>query len=57
MCRAWPDISVGDAELAGELRRRGYKVDAEPWNDAPISVFTSADRQWFRHGLFAEVRE
>ena len=42
-CRAWPDISVSDAELATELRRCGYEVDAQPWNDAPISAFTSAD--------------
>lgn len=42
-CRAWPDISASDAELASELRSRGHTVDAASWNDAPTSAFTSAD--------------
>jgi glutathione synthase/RimK-type ligase-like ATP-grasp enzyme len=42
-CRAWPDLSASDIELANELQRRGHTVVGESWNDAPISAFTSAD--------------
>lgn len=42
-CRAWPELSTSDAELARELRCRGHTVVAAPWNDSPTSTFTSAN--------------
>lgn len=58
-CRRWPDLSQGDAPLAEELQRRGHDVAALPWNDSPLSAFTTADlvvlrSNWdFHHELAA----
>lgn len=42
-CSEWPDASVSDSLLIDELLARGHRVTARPWNDAPLSEFTSAD--------------
>jgi glutathione synthase/RimK-type ligase-like ATP-grasp enzyme len=42
-CATWPQVSAGDRPLAEELAHRGHDVQTRPWNDSPLSDFTTAD--------------
>jgi glutathione synthase/RimK-type ligase-like ATP-grasp enzyme len=40
-CRTWPELSVSDRCLADALERRGFGVEAAPWN-GPFEPFARA---------------
>jgi glutathione synthase/RimK-type ligase-like ATP-grasp enzyme len=59
-CRAWPELGASDRVLADALERRGWRVEAAPWN-GPFAPFARASAvviraTWDYHHALDEYR-